>query len=116
MSEYNAGDLVEAVKGERVVRDRIVVGEGMFFAARIYIGDPSLVSPSALSSYIDSGYTVTVIEKAGPKAELRPSRACTSRTGICTTNSGAKSRAFGACPSSAHGGIPTSTSTLLLPA
>lgn len=65
MSEYNVGDLVEAVKGERRVTDRIVAGNFPWFTGP-HLGTPSAVGLSSVASYINAGYTLTVIEKATP--------------------------------------------------
>ena len=66
MQEFNEGDLVEAVKGERVVRDRITKPSNPFFAADLYLGTPSVIGLSSVASYINAGYTLTLIEKAAP--------------------------------------------------
>ena len=60
-NEYTAGDLVEAVKGESLVRDRIVKRD-----TYLAIG----VTGSTVLFYQNSGYTITVIEKAAPVVVL----------------------------------------------
>ena len=61
MTEYNEGDLVEAVKGESVVRGRIHQG-GEYRGNRgyRYLGDSGALD----EVYLKGGWTVTVIEKA----------------------------------------------------
>ena len=57
MTEYNEGDLVEAVKGELLLRGRIThtpVGAGVVFAPGSFL----------TSTLKFAGYTITVIEKA----------------------------------------------------
>jgi len=63
MSEYNEGDLVEAVKGERLVRGRVYLPAGPFGAEAIEGG-------GTLRWYESEGFTLTVIEKAAPKVVL----------------------------------------------
>jgi len=71
MTEYNEGDLIEAIKGERVIRDRVHVGSLPFFStAAVYLGEPRLIGPSLIEAYVGEGYTITVIETAKPKFEL----------------------------------------------
>lgn len=67
MSEYNEGDLVEAVKGEEVVRGRLRAPEsvnGRYLA----IGTNAL----STATYEAKGFTLTVIEKAAPKLPTEP--------------------------------------------
>ena len=59
MNEYNEGDLVEAVKGETIIRGRLTI-EGQHF----WLGDSDR-TVSGLTS--QGGYTITVTEKAPPK-------------------------------------------------
>lgn len=63
MSEYNEGDLVEAVKDEQLVRGRIFIPTG---AGRQFLGDCG----ERVGYYEKNGFTITVIEKAKPKVEL----------------------------------------------
>ena len=67
MTEYNEGDLVEAVKGESVVRGRIHQG-GEYRGNRgyRYLGDSGALD----EVYLKGGWTVTVIEKAAPVVVL----------------------------------------------
>ena len=67
MNEYNEGDLVEAVKGESVVRGRIHQG-GEYRGNRgyRYLGDSGALD----EVYLKGGWTVTVIEKAAPVVVL----------------------------------------------
>lgn len=65
MTEYNEGDLLEAVKGERVVRDRVKKdSEG-----DLHIDGVGWLTNSWVPSETvgDLGYVLTVIEKAAPK-------------------------------------------------
>ena len=62
MNEYNEGDLVDAVKGETIIRGRLTM-EGQHF----WLGDSDR-TVSGLTS--QGGYTITVIEKAPPKVVL----------------------------------------------
>lgn len=63
MSEYNEGDLVEAVKGDTVIRGRISdIGQGPF----IDIPDPWT------GTLENADFTVTVIEKAAPALPTEP--------------------------------------------
>ena len=55
MTEYTAGDLVEAVKGESVIRGRLI-REGL----HLWVGDSGR-TPENIESY---GFTVSVVEKA----------------------------------------------------
>lgn len=60
MSEYNEGDLIEAVKGETAIRGRIrPEPRGRYF----WVGD----SGRTTDSFTDAHFTLTVIEKAAPK-------------------------------------------------
>lgn len=60
---FAVGDLVEAVKGESVVRGRVKLGTKVAGCASYrYIGD----SASLDEVYLKRGWTVTVIEKALP--------------------------------------------------
>lgn len=69
MSDYNEGDLVEAVKGTTVLRGRLK-------RSREDGPDPILVLTPALKSDIvhlaSNGYTVTVIERAKPALPTEP--------------------------------------------
>jgi hypothetical protein len=61
MTEYNEGDLVEAVKGETVVRARLVE-RGAYLALGVELG--------TVLYYQNHDYAITVIEKAAPKVVL----------------------------------------------
>lgn len=56
MTEYNAGDLVEAVKGDTVIRGRITGCSGDWVGT----------SRSQIPGLVKDGFTVTVIERATP--------------------------------------------------
>ena len=62
MSEFNVGDLVEARKGERVIRDRIYAGTNEFR----YLGEPSVFGPSSVAGFRDQGFTLSLVEAATP--------------------------------------------------
>lgn len=60
---YSEGDLVEAVKGETVIRGRLrAEPSGRYF----WVGDSGLTT----ESFTGAHFTVSVIEKAAPKIEL----------------------------------------------
>ena len=61
MNEYNEGDLIEAVKGEIVIRGRLD------YKLEVEL---TLALRSDVRHLIANGYTVTVIEKAPPKNPL----------------------------------------------
>ena len=61
MTEYTAGDLVEAVKGESLVRGRLVESLGI-----LGLG----ADGGTIHWYEYRGYTITVIEKATPVVVL----------------------------------------------
>lgn len=61
MTEYTPGDLVEAVKGETVIRGRL---HGL--GDHLWVGDSGR-TPENVESY---GFTITVIEKAAPVVVL----------------------------------------------
>ena len=61
MTEYTAGDLVEAVKGTTVVRARLVE-RGAYLALGVDLG--------TVLYYENHFYTITVIEKAAPVVVL----------------------------------------------
>lgn len=69
MSEFNEGDLVEAVKGETVIRGRAwrEPGNGTEPILRL-----TLALSSDIAHLTANGYTVTVIEKAAPKLPTEP--------------------------------------------
>lgn len=67
MTEYNEGDLVEAVKGDTVIRGRLVVLYGVGSNPVIDITLPIKTDVVHLKA---NGYKVTVIEKAAPKVVL----------------------------------------------
>ena len=56
-NEYNAGDLVEAIKGETVTRGRLKADE---LGLHLWVGDSGR-TPENLESY---GFTLSLIEKA----------------------------------------------------
>lgn len=64
MQEFNEGDLVEAVKGETVVRGR----------ARPHVSGGLAVGEcmAAIAWYQANGFTVTILEKAAPKLPTEP--------------------------------------------
>jgi len=64
MNEYNEGDLVEAVKGETVFRERLKSDDG----SRLYM--PTMRGGPHVLNLAGMGYTVRVIEKAEEKVEL----------------------------------------------
>jgi len=68
--ELMAGDLVEAVKGFRVVRDIVHLGAGPIFGGRLYLGVPSLFGTTQIESYIESGYTLILIDRTKPPVVL----------------------------------------------
>jgi len=68
--EFMAGDLVEAVKGPRVVRDIVHLGAGPIFGGSLYLGVPSLFGPSQINSYIELGYTLTRLDRPKPPVVL----------------------------------------------
>ncbi|MCU1408502.1 MAG: hypothetical protein JWM23_582 [Microbacteriaceae bacterium] len=72
MSDYNEGDLIEAVKGKRRVQDVLTAGGGSIFRNGPYLGEPSIFGPSSIESYENLGYTITVIEKAKPPLPIEP--------------------------------------------
>lgn len=73
MSEFREGDLVEAVKGERRVVDRVKFSSGsLIFPRGLYIGDPQLLGPSSIYSFLNAGFTVTVIERAKSALPTEP--------------------------------------------
>lgn len=57
MTEYTAGDLVEAVKGESVIRGRLKADE---LGLHLWVGDSGR-TPENIESY---GFTLSIIEKA----------------------------------------------------
>lgn len=61
MTEYNEGDLVEAVKGETVIRGRATASYGKHLLGR---------SGRIMEELEDNGFILTVIEKAAPKNVL----------------------------------------------
>ena len=67
-SLFVEGDLVEAVKGESVVRGRLNRGTYPTTKEYLYIGDSAAVK----EVYIHDGWTVTVIEKATPPLPTEP--------------------------------------------
>ena len=67
MSEYQEGDLIEAVKGESVVRGRLHQGTQPYSKQYRYVGDFADVD-----YYIRQGFTVTVLEKAAPPLPTEP--------------------------------------------
>ena len=67
MNEYNEGDLVEAVKGETVIRGLLVniCGLGRSLCLKLTLGiETDLIHLEA------NGFTITVIEKAAPVVVL----------------------------------------------
>ena len=67
MNEYNEGDLVEAVKGDTVIRGPLVYicGLGRSLCLKLTLGiETDIIHLEA------NGYTVTTIEKAPPKVVL----------------------------------------------
>jgi len=67
MTEYNEGDLVEAVKGETVIRGLLVniCGLGRSLCLKLTLGiETDLIHLEA------NGFTITVIEKAAPVVVL----------------------------------------------
>ena len=56
-NEYTAGDLVEAIKGETVIRGRLKTDE---LGLHLWVGDSGR-TPENLESY---GFTLSIIEKA----------------------------------------------------
>ena len=67
MTEYNEGDLVEAVKGETVIRGPLVniCGLGRSLCLKLTLGiETDLIHLEA------NGFTITVIEKAAPVVVL----------------------------------------------
>ena len=70
---FSEGDLVEAVKGERRIRDRVVtLTDDLLFTRGPYLGSPSLFVLSTLASYAHAGYVLTLIEKATPPLPTEP--------------------------------------------
>ena len=70
---FSVGDLVEAVKGERRIRDRVVcTTDNFLFIHGPYLGTPSISSPSSIAFYVQGGYTLTLIEKATPPLPTEP--------------------------------------------
>ncbi len=70
---FHEGDLVEAVKGDRAIRDRICVTHNdPIFKEDTYLGKPSIFGLSSIDSYRRSGFTVTVIERAKPALPTEP--------------------------------------------
>ena len=69
---FSVGDLVEARKGERVIRDRIHKGDSLFFGASKYLGNPSMVGPSSLEGFKDQGFTLFLVEAATPPLPTEP--------------------------------------------
>ena len=61
MTEYTAGDLVEAVKGETLTRGRLWKGDNLFWLG---------ASGRTVSRFLEDGFTITVIEKAAPVVVL----------------------------------------------
>ena len=57
MTEYNEGDLVEAVKGETVIRGRLKADS---LGHHLWVGDSGR-TPENIESY---GFTISVVEKA----------------------------------------------------
>lgn len=72
MSDWRKGDLIEATKGERVIRDRAAQGEGQIWGGRLYLGTPSLFTPNTLASYEASGYELRLIERAPEPLPTEP--------------------------------------------
>lgn len=67
MNAFSEGDLVEAVKGERVIRDRIhVITDSPIFNNNPYLGEPRMFGESSIESLRANGYTLTLVEKAAP--------------------------------------------------
>lgn len=60
MSKFREGDLVEAVKGESVVRGRARRGTFPGAEKYMYLGDSAAID----EVYVHDGWTVTVIERA----------------------------------------------------
>jgi hypothetical protein len=73
MSEekYHEGDLVEAVKGESVVRGRVELSPE-YKHPTLALPALGAMSTPYLSGYVDHGYTITVIEKAKPPLPTEP--------------------------------------------
>jgi len=67
MSEYNEGDLIEAVKGDTVIRGRLR-GSGIAGFRDLWVGDYTRL----VSILPGAGYALTVIEKAKPKLPEEP--------------------------------------------
>ena len=68
MTKYNDGDLIEAVKGETIIRRRLETDHDLLWLPELRRSLPSL---------LDDGFTITVIEKAeynegDPFAEMFP--------------------------------------------
>ena len=61
-TDFSVGDLVEARKGERVIRDRIYAGPYEFR----YLGEPSVFGPSSVGWFRDQGFTLSLVEAATP--------------------------------------------------
>jgi hypothetical protein len=61
VSDYKEGDLIEAVKGETVVRGRVIINPLHIAAIECQPG---------ISWLEENGFTITVIEKAEPQVNL----------------------------------------------
>ena len=73
MTKYNEGDLVEAVKGDRRVIDRVVVPPvNPIHRDAPYLGTPSIFDPSSIASYKRAGYKLTTIERTAPPLPTEP--------------------------------------------
>jgi len=72
MSDYNAGDLVEAIKGETVIRGRLTASGDEF-----WVGD----SIRLLRHLCAPGWAVTVIERAKPALPTEPWRCYVDKYG-----------------------------------
>lgn len=72
MSDYNEGDLVEAVKGETVIRGRLI--RSALTTNRHIIEIPHLPTDQTpwIETYTNDGYTVTVIERAKSALPTEP--------------------------------------------
>ena len=68
MSDFNVGDLVEARKGECIIRDRVQVSER--WPDSLFLGD----SPYAeiLNWYTVHGFTLSLVEAATPPLPTEP--------------------------------------------
>jgi len=70
MEQFKEGDLVEAVKGTRVVRDVVTYTAGPLFPGQLHLGDARIFGPSTLGTYRNEGWTLTLIDRPKPKVEL----------------------------------------------